>query len=151
MASGKTHDRSIVITSPVFFALLQHYTKLPLQDLAIAGGLYLFGGLYLSPDIDMKHSNVSQRYGLLKLYWKPYQKLFPHRGRFINRNFFTHAPIIGTLIRLTYFLVPGAIALALSGNQSTDYHYYLLMLLILAVECASLVHLLLDFIYTKRG
>jgi uncharacterized metal-binding protein len=151
MASGKTHDTSILLTTPVVFAVAQHYTKLPMQEIFTLSGMYLFGGLYLSPDIDMARSVVSKRYGLLKIFWYPYQRIFPHKGKFLNRNFFTHFPVVGTVLRLIYFLIPCAIAFMYFKVKLLPYHWHYLGLFVLAVEIASLVHLFLDFIYTKRS
>src|SRR5262249_23239025 len=35
----------------------------------------------------------------LKIIWKPYQVILPHRSKY------SHGPVIGTIIRIAYFLV----------------------------------------------
>lgn len=148
MASGKTHDQSIYMTFPLYTAvlLLQGFS---IRITFISAFCYLFGGLMLSPDIDMSKSRPSQRYGLLKFYWMPYQKLFPHRGNFFNRNFFTHFPIIGTAIRLAYFSIPFLVVAYYNGLNLSDYYLYVAILGI-TTELASLLHLALDIVHTLR-
>lgn len=64
----------------------------------IAG--YLFSTFYLSPDLDLPQSNPSQRWGVLKILWVPYQMLFSHR------SFFSHFPVISSILRLVYIFLP---------------------------------------------
>lgn len=63
-----------------------------------------FCGLLMSPDLDVDEGSRSEYFvrgvsGLLEKiwwgYWWPYRKI-PHR------SFLSHAPVIGTLIRLVY-------------------------------------------------
>ena len=146
MASGKVHDQSIIITSIALLPVLVNYSPLDNTQIAMFTGMYLFSGLYLSPDIDMSKSVVSKRYGLLKFVWIPYQKCFPHKGSFFNRNFFTHFPVLATLIRLIYFLIlPIAILNYYNVNIPPEY----LFMLYASCELASTLHLLLDIVYTK--
>jgi uncharacterized metal-binding protein len=142
MASGKTHDRSIIFSFPLV-ALVLAQQGFSTRVNALFTLSYLIGGLWFSPDIDMAKSRPSQRWFLLRFYWVPYQKLFPHRGWFVNRNVYTHAPIIGTAIRLAYLLsVPSFIAFHY-GLRLQEWGLYLLIAF-LAVEVASMLHLLLD-------
>ena len=87
MASGKTHTKATIIlaalTTP---AILTPYPLIPL-------GITL--GLWLSPDLDTK-SDPYNRWGIIKLIWWPYQKLYNHRSPW------THLPILSTTIRLLY-------------------------------------------------
>jgi uncharacterized metal-binding protein len=148
MASGKTHDASILFTTPiVMIALFQPEVGI-MFSLALSS-LYIFSGLYLSPDMDMSHSRPSQRWGLLKWYWIPYQAIFKHQGCFFNRNPFTHFPILGTVIRVAYLLIIPALFLVSSEFNDWDVALYWLIVLLISCELASLVHLFLDIIYTK--
>lgn len=83
-----------------------------------ASSAFLFAGLWcvvVQPDLDQIDGDKgyyglyvleSTKKGLSKLwhrYWQPYAKVIPHR------SFFSHVPIVGTLIRLLYggwFLLP---------------------------------------------
>ena len=144
MASGKIHDRSILLTTP-----LALYAQHSLSLHPAFAALYLFSGLYLSPDIDTK-SVVLKRWGFLKFIWFPYQRLFPHRGSFFNRNFFTHFPVVGTFLRIGYIILPLCIALLSSGFNRWNGLVEFLAILCVATESSSFIHLLLDIIYTKR-
>jgi uncharacterized metal-binding protein len=149
MASGKTHDQSIVVTAFIIPFIMLHYRLGTVLEILIFTITYLFSGFYLSPDIDTK-SVVFQRYGLLKFFWKPYQRLFPHRGSFFHRNFYTHFPIIATVIRLSYFLAVPLIILNMNGFDNWETLYKPVLTLYFATEISSFVHLIFDIIYTKR-
>ena len=58
----------------------------------------LFSGLMFGPDLDLD-SKPYRRWGPLKFLWKPYQAALPHRSKL------SHGPILGTVIRIVYFLV----------------------------------------------
>lgn len=146
MASGKTHDQSIIISSFALLPVLVNYSPLDNSQIAMFTGMYLFSGLYLSPDIDMSKSVVSKRYGILKFIWYPYQKCFPHKGDFFNRNYFTHFPVLATLIRLVYFLT---IPLIILNYYNIQINLEWLIMLYISCELASFLHLLLDILYTK--
>ena len=72
MASGKNHDKSIYFATPIVLGVGWHYLGLELG--IIAASAHLLGGLYLSPDLDLK-SKPFKRWGVLRLLWIPYQKL----------------------------------------------------------------------------
>jgi uncharacterized metal-binding protein len=63
----------------------------------IATSAMLFSGLMFGPDLDLK-SRPYRRWGPLRFIWKPYQALIPHRSKL------SHGPILGTIIRIVYFL-----------------------------------------------
>lgn len=149
MASGKTHDQSIFISLPGFLVLIFHNVTTDALTLVTFSIFYIFSGLYLSPDIDMKKSRPSQRWSILKVYWHPYRALFKHKGNFFNRNFFTHFPVIATTIRLSYFLFIPVTVLAVNNFNNWESFLYHLVVLFVACELASLVHLILDIVYTK--
>ena len=62
---------------------------------AFAG--FLFGGLWLSPDLDTR-SNALHRWGPLGGIWWPYRRLIPHR------SIWSHGPLLGTAVRLLVLL-----------------------------------------------
>jgi uncharacterized metal-binding protein len=145
MSSGKAHDLSIaIVLPPVTIAAFIYLPTLVQTYYAplIAIGGYLAGGIWLSPDIDLKQSRPSKRLGILSPLWKPYRKASGHRG-------FSHAPIIGTLSRLIYLALPAIFwALATSYNPTNFlwYHRELLAALFVGLEISTWVHLCMDYI-----
>ncbi|MEH1777174.1 metal-binding protein [Nostoc sp.] len=152
MASGKWHDRSILISTPITLGFTYYATN----DWMITGILtasYLIGGMYLSPDLDLK-SKPFYRWGFLRWIWKPYQKLIPHRGRFFNRNPLSHAPIIGTTLRVGYLLLLGFVPVALAGMKVSlipwiAKNYSSIFLAMAGIELSGLTHLLMDITATN--
>ena len=96
MPSGRTHDRITVWTLPLLAAGVLIATKSSRHAL-LAAGAYLFGGLMLSPDLDI-HSRPYKRWGPLRWIWLPYRRAMHHR------SMLSHGPIVGTVFRLLYLL-----------------------------------------------
>ncbi|RUM60932.1 MAG: metal-binding protein [Persephonella sp.] len=94
MPSGNTHEFFNMVSLPVVLTALQPEGLLPF----IAG--YLFSTFYLSPDMDLPHSKPSKRWGSLKIIWVPYQSFVSHR------SLISHSPVISSVIRLLYLLLP---------------------------------------------
>jgi uncharacterized metal-binding protein len=101
---------------------------------------HCLGGLYLSPDLDLV-SKPYKRWGWLRWIWIPYQKYIPHRSPL------SHAPIIGSIIRLLYlaalllpfwFIFPGLrqVEWAITWQKAIAF--------LVGVELSALNHLLLD-------
>jgi uncharacterized metal-binding protein len=65
-------------------------------------GAYLFSALLLSPDMDLGRSHPQNRWGILRVLWRPYAGIFTHRGT-------SHNPLLGPLSRMLYL---GAIIFA---------------------------------------
>ncbi len=96
IASGKNHDRAILFTSPIVGIIgVSHSLELGI----IAASAHLLGGLYLSPDLDLK-SKPFKRWGILRVLWMPYQKLIP-----CHRHWLSHGVIVGSVVRLLYLAV----------------------------------------------
>lgn len=110
---------------------------------AISSGAFM--GLFLSPDLDVDRGNISgknirtltgrrskaRRFtgGLLAwswhLIWKPYALIFRHR------SFFSHFPVISTVIRLVYLAIWSFIpvlALAMYWPAAIEWLYGLVVL-----------------------
>lgn len=98
MPSGKTHNRINFIFLPVFLfgLVLAGFTSFKFAFVFSIG--YVFGTLYLDPDLDIKGKSF-KRWGFLNFIWVPYQKFFPHR------SVFTHGLFLGDIGRITYLLV----------------------------------------------
>mgnify|MGYP001494084838 CR=1 FL=1 len=149
MASGKEHDHSTILFSLPFGLGIALLTDLKAG--LIAAIAFLFGGLWLSPDLDTK-SNSLKRWGILKFIWFPYQKLVPHR------SILSHAPFLGTILRIAYLI--SLLCLALAATQFlkipillpkamhlfeqaiTRPKYYLIG--IIGVEASAWLHILKD-------
>jgi uncharacterized metal-binding protein len=139
MASGKNHDRSIYFATPIVGIIAGSYS---LELGLIAASSHLLGGLYLSPDLDLK-SIPWKRWGLLKFIWLPYQKFIPHR------HWLSHAPVVGSIGRLLYLgvlLSPVAIVLMreLQPLQLGKEFWHSVAAALVGVEVSALNHLLLD-------
>ena len=148
MASGRNHDRSIVLgfLASIPIAITEHQ----LIPVSIS---YLSGGLYLSPDLDLRQSYPTKRWGLLRWIWVPYRKLIcggKHRCKL------SHSPLIGTIVRVAYLAAWLAIADRMffsavkpgweSAFRSTVAEYFLPQIpyLLVGAEISAIVHLFLD-------
>jgi uncharacterized metal-binding protein len=107
MPNADTHDRITYVFAPVTAVGAQYYWQRPVLA-ALAAGFMLFAGLMFGPDLDL-HSRPYKRWGPLRIIWKPYQAALSHRSAY------SHGPLLGTLIRILYFLaiflVLGSLAL----------------------------------------
>jgi uncharacterized metal-binding protein len=140
MASGKNHDRAIIITTPIMLAaaIASDHAEVGL----IATASYYLAGIYLSPDLDLV-SRPFKRWGLLRWLWLPYQRLIPR-----HRHWLSHGPAIGSAVRLIYLaawlsplwlLFPGLQQTQWSGVTTAN-----AMAFFCGVELSALNHLLLD-------
>jgi uncharacterized metal-binding protein len=94
MPSGSTHDRITLWTLPLISLVTAWLTRTPAAVLAV-GSAYLFSGLMFAGDLDT-YSRQYQRWLWLRWLWLPYRKLFKHR------SFWTHGPLVGTVVRILY-------------------------------------------------
>ena len=88
MPDGNTHALITTLAAPVAAITAYGLGASELDSAACAIGCLT--GLVLTPDLDLPRGR-----GLWRLYWLPYEKISRHRG-------LSHAPVIGTLIRLAY-------------------------------------------------
>jgi uncharacterized metal-binding protein len=144
MASGKTHDRSIFWLLPVAVAV--GVAVFPNREVWAIGG-YAIGGWLLSPDIDLKQTRPSKRWGFLSPFWQPYRAISGHRG-------FSHIPIIGTASRLLYLSMPLAIVLMASQVNPMEMFFVLAkreelrqgaIAFFVGCEMSALIHLVFDY------
>lgn len=94
MAAGKVHDHITRIVAGCSFVVVGLATWNLYAATWIMLGCWL-GGYFLSPDLDIR-SRPFQRWGPLRSLWLPYQKSIAHRSAW------SHAPILGTTLRLLY-------------------------------------------------
>jgi uncharacterized metal-binding protein len=141
VASGKRHDLSIAVMLLPLTAIEVIILK-DWRSISIVTISFLIGGTWLSPDIDLKQSRPSQRLSFLSGLWYPYRKLSGHRG-------FSHIPILGTLSRIFYILLPliiynyyfshlNIIKLAQANSKSIE-------LIFIGLEISAIVHLIMDY------
>lgn len=97
MPSGRTHDRITFWTLPIATGLTLILTGSAVQMVVVGIG-FLFGGLMLGPDLDT-HSIHYKRWGYFRWIWLPY------RGSLRHRSPLSHAPIVGTLLRVIYLMI----------------------------------------------
>jgi uncharacterized metal-binding protein len=71
--------------------------------LSFLGGTYL-----LSPDLDLSDSDPARNWGIVHVIWRPYSRIFRHRG-------LSHTPVIGTLTRIVY--LGGVITIVFSVSR----------------------------------
>ena len=112
MPSGRTHDQITLGMLPgvaITTLILSRSASLTLS----LSAAFLFSGLMFGPDLDI-YSVQYKRWGWLRVIWLPYQKLLHHR------SWFSHGPIIGTVIRLAYLGIWLGIGTALIGVLLTQ-------------------------------
>ncbi len=106
MPSGKTHDFiTFLIAAPT--AAVTYYFTRDWALAAVATVAMLFGGLMFGPDLDIQ-SRQYTRWGPLRFLWWPYKVALRHRSRW------SHSIMLGTLIRVIYFLIVITLVLVVS-------------------------------------
>ncbi|MGH9835008.1 MAG: metal-binding protein [Blastocatellia bacterium] len=97
MPNARAHDSITFALIPfTFLAAEMHWGDHTTSIIATVA--MLFSGLMFGPDLDLD-SKPYRRWGPLKFLWKPYQAALPHRSKL------SHGPILGTVIRIVYFLI----------------------------------------------
>lgn len=104
MPSGRTHDLITILFAPFVAAAAYYFTR-DWTITVIATAATMFGGLMFGPDLDIQ-SRQYARWGPLRFLWWPYKILLPHRSRL------SHSILLGTLIRVVYFLLVVSITIA---------------------------------------
>jgi uncharacterized metal-binding protein len=105
MTTGRIHSQA-VFTAATCFAVMAVAKSDPPLLWTSAGA---FAGLLINPDLDLNSETISDYFILtvpvigkpLGLFWRTYTWLY--RRLFKHRSFWTHTPIVGTIIRLVYF------------------------------------------------
>ena len=154
MAMGRAHDRATTLLALPFGLLWG--PALGWEGVLLASGLFLLGGLWLSPDLDTI-SRSTARWGPLHPLWWPYRRLLRHR------SLLSHSPLLGTAGRLAYLLLALALLRLLAemgpwggvplahprawpafGLQVWQQHRPLVICALVALEASSWLHLLQD-------
>lgn len=114
-------------------------------ELLPLAGAYLAGSLFLSPDLDLYHSRPARRWGILRVLWWPYARLFRHRG-------LSHHLVLGPLTRLLYLggiLVLLGVGLRYLGVQVPRFPGNWVGPVLLGLWLPQLFHILLDLLSRK--
>jgi uncharacterized metal-binding protein len=101
----------IVIVSGLYAWISQSDSATPMgyqiiHLIAVFSIFYIFGTLFLSPDLDI-NSTPYKRWGIFRFLWWPYKVLFKHRG-------LSHHPIFGPvtiILNFALILIPVLILL----------------------------------------
>jgi uncharacterized metal-binding protein len=96
MPSGRTHDFITLLLAPPTAALAYVITY-DWAITAITTATMIFGGMMFGPDLDIQ-SRQYARWGPLRFLWWPYKVALPHRSRL------SHSILLGTFVRVIYFL-----------------------------------------------
>ena len=96
MFSLKTHDAITIILAAPLLGVTFLMTRDPWLSVVVAVG-FLFGGFMFGPDLDTASKQYS-RWKIFKLLWFPYRSFFKHRSRW------SHGLVVGTLLRVIYFM-----------------------------------------------
>lgn len=152
MADGKTHIQHTVLLAPfvasgIFVA--SHELGNVLFDsvvYAIEGMIGCLLGVYISPDLDVDRMHIGRRLLINKnrfwgwlfwLYWWPYAKYMPHRSPK------SHRPVLSTIIRVAYLLMPiwAVMLLAMEFElfQTVFFSVHFLMI-VFGLICADILH-----------
>ena len=110
MASGREHDRATCVLALIYGGIW--WPWLGINGAATSAVAFLFGGLFLSPDLDI-NSRPYQRWGVLRWLWWPYQRLIHHR------SVLSHSPFLGTAIRIAYLSLLVAVISWLGSRWGT--------------------------------
>ena len=117
MPLGPAHRRAtLLLVSPVALATWYGFRGHGAGTGALAAvgaAAWVLGTLALNPDMDILENSIHsklQRRNILVwpwyLYWWPYAKLLPHRSKL------SHFPVLGTIGRVLYLIVPVSLILA---------------------------------------
>jgi uncharacterized metal-binding protein len=113
--SGRTHDLITFLLAAPTAAAAYYFTR-DWTITLITTATMIFGGLMFGPDLDIQ-SRQYARWGPLRFLWWPYKVMLPHRSRL------SHSILIGTLIRVIYFLAVITILVA-AALYARDLYFY---------------------------
>jgi len=151
MPSGTAHTRIeaallvLLWTPAVVFSLIRGWAVV--SDVLAFDVAYAFSMLFLSPDLDLRKSKASRRWGVLRWLWAPYALVFRHRRM-------SHHLLLGPLTRIGYLgiLAVGGVLLTLflSGRSVVSFTMpiNLLFALLLGLYLPNLTHVLTDRLHS---
>ena len=116
MASGRAHAlASLTLTAGMLWAGPALPPHLLTAEQAAFGALGAMSGIILSPDLDVRRRTYAENvFG--RLWWLWALIWWPYAYRIRHRHWLSHGPIVGTLGRLAYLLVPAWLLLSVLGQ-----------------------------------
>ena len=97
MPGDATHVKSAKFVVIVGAVILYTCGLDPITIIATMG-MFMFGVMYLSPDLDLPRTEPLQRWGWLKIAWALFEKRIPHRSRW------SHGWLLGAIMIQLNFL-----------------------------------------------
>ncbi len=150
MPAGKVHLRielvlagmlaiggGVLVTTGVFSS----------TTVAVFFAAYLFSSLFLSPDLDLWESRATKRWGIGRVLWYPYSKLFRHRR-------ISHHLILGPLTRIVYlgaFVVLGAWGWCVTVHRRMDMPALprdVIIAIVLGLYVPNQIHIVTDRVWS---
>lgn len=127
MPGDATHVKSAKFVAAIG-AVVLYTAGMDIIHIIATVGLFMFGVMYLSPDLDMPGTAPLKRWGKLQIFWATFEKKIEHRSRWshgwilglitIQINFLMI--IAGIIIFLRICWIPLIEPLILQGNQVID-------------------------------
>lgn len=144
MPAYRTHVKVNFLLALPLSLLFFKWLGLGKEDLLFFSGAFLYGTLFMHPDLDIakKVSPFSLR-GLLSLPFLPYSFLFRHRG-------ISHMPVVGTATRVLWLFGVIAITCTLLGYTMPILDQPFLVPILFGFGLADLGHEVLDQIHLRR-
>jgi uncharacterized metal-binding protein len=153
--SGLAHRRiaglalvvTLTLTTYFYEALVSWLGPDPTFEFVLLFSLsFLYGATLLSPDLDLADSDPVRSWGIIQIIWRPYSRVFRHRG-------LSHAPVIGTLTRIVYLggviYILGAVTQSLIGLDLQISVYDLPRLWSARSLSADLIHQVADRFFSR--
>lgn len=148
---GVQHDRVARFTTfPVLLSAL--ITTHNINQSVVLASSYFISQYYLSPDLDLRTSLPTKRWGLFRFIWSPYQKLIGgHKPR--TRNFWSHCIVLGISLRVLYLLCWIVPVLLLSGFNDFSFELIqnnsvLITTIYIGLIGGEIAHLIGDWLYS---
>ena len=85
-------------------ALVLHTAGVSILNIIYLSVIFMFGTKYVSPDLDI-NSKPYQRWGILRIFWRPYTDYVPHRGML------SHNIVIGPIVLCLWLTLVVAIVI----------------------------------------
>ncbi len=150
MPSGKVHLRIEMVILAGCLALGSYLVKEELIEavhLTVFFGAYLFSSFFLTPDLDLKQSLAFRRWGIARVLWVPYARLFRHRA-------LSHSILLGPLTRILYLgFILFVITIAAANIAGWTVQLYLpqwgvLISILTGIYMPNHIHVLADVLWS---
>lgn len=147
MPDGKTHGKlwGIAAPLPIATAAYQTYHGSWISGAGVIAGYML--GRWIDPDLDQMGITSAEWRSvrecgfvgvLITMYFMPYAYVIPHR------SFFSHAPVVGTVIRVAYMAIPFVILAIVFKWTPSDHMIIFGISTFVGLAISDLVHITAD-------